>query len=297
MTDSLDLPLLRSFVAAGQAGSFSAAAAQLGLTQPAVSQRIRRLEEATGLILFQRSTRGVVLTPDGELVMRYAERVLAVVRELEQALSPTDPLDGIRVGLLEDVAESGLTPVLSDFSVLHPAVALDVTTACDGDLRDGIGRGRFDLAIAEPRVFSKAPHGVRRRGRAPLHWTASPGTDLAERPLPLVLYRAPSGWRDAVVDSLAAAGIAWRPAFEASSLAALQAALRAGLGVGTVLPGTVPAGCVPIENGTDLPEPPSIELALFRRPDLPGTRPILELERLLWDTIGRSEGWGESMAG
>src|SRR5512146_3090360 len=102
MTPDLDLALLRSLVATAHSGSLNRAATTLGLTQPAVSQQLRRLERALGAELLQRSTRGVVLTSSGTVALRYAERVLALVDELERATG-SDVAPGVdRVGLLED---------------------------------------------------------------------------------------------------------------------------------------------------------------------------------------------------
>jgi DNA-binding transcriptional LysR family regulator len=287
MTGSIDLTLLRSFAAAARTRSLTAAAMQLGLTQPAVSQHMRRLERATGRTLLRRSTRGVSLTADGEVVLRYAERALAVVEELEVAVSAFGLPGDVRVGLLEDAAESGLAAVLADFCASHPAVTLDVTTACGSALQHEITQGTVDLAVADLRVFGAARHGIRQQETFPLIWAAAPASNVVADTLPVVLYQPPSDWRDAVVDTLAAAGRAWRISFEASSLAAYQAALRAGLGIGAVLPGAVPSGCVELERVPGLPDPPRIDLALYRRLDVPPTPVIQQLERLLWCAIGR----------
>jgi DNA-binding transcriptional LysR family regulator len=92
---------------------------------------------------------------------------------------------------------------------------------------------------------------------------------------------------------LAAAGHAWRPAFEASSLAAVQAAVQAGLGVAALLPGTVPPGTAlaaadpgATPPGTRLPGAPSVELGLYRRAGLAGGPVLDRLEDLLWRALG-----------
>ena len=77
MSSDVELPLLRSFVTAAREGSLSRAAVTLGLTQPAVSQQVRRLEQALGAVLVRRTTRGIILTTAGEAALRYAERVIA----------------------------------------------------------------------------------------------------------------------------------------------------------------------------------------------------------------------------
>lgn len=285
MTPDLDLALLRSLVAAAHSGSLNRAAATLGLTQPAVSQQLRRLERALGAELLQRSTRGVALTSSGTVALRYAERVLALVDELERATG-SDVAPGVyRVGLLEDVVAGGLTEVLADFAAVHPDATVDVVVAEGAALARAIDEGELDLVIGDPRSVGAAAGGPWRRAPFRLVWAAHPRLDLTAEPLPVILFHAPCVWRDAVVDSLAAAGRRWRAVLESSNLGAVQAAVAAGLGVSALLPGTVPAGTSVIESAV-LPDAPDVELALYRRRDAVRRAGLDRLEALLWRTLG-----------
>lgn len=285
MTPDLDLALLRSLVATAHSGSLNRAATTLGLTQPAVSQQLRRLERALGAELLQRSTRGVVLTSSGTVALRYAERVLALVDELERATG-SDVAPGVyRVGLLEDVVAGGLTAVLADFAAVHPDATVDVVVAEGAALGRGIDDGELDLVIGDPRSVGTAAGGPWRRAPFRLVWVAHPRLDLTTEPLPVILFHAPCVWRDAVIGSLAAAGRRWRAVLESSSLGAVQAAVAAGLGVSALLPGTVPAGTSVIESAV-LPDAPDVELALYRRRDAVRRAGLDRLEALLWRTLG-----------
>jgi len=73
-----DTGLLRSFIVAARTGSISRAAQALGRTQPALSQKLRRLEDLVGRPLFERTPSGVALTQAGEAFLPYAERVLSL---------------------------------------------------------------------------------------------------------------------------------------------------------------------------------------------------------------------------
>jgi len=288
MSEDIDLILLRSFATAARSGSLNRAAQALGITQPAVSQQLRRLERATGRVLLDRSTRGVTLTADGQAILRYADRILALTRELTEAVAP-DARGAFRVGLLEDVVASGLTDVLADFAAVHADARLDVVVAASGTLGRELETGTLDLVLADPDGVGQAAGRPQRRGTFPLMWAAHPRVDLTEDPLPVVLFHAPCAWRDAVVDALDAAGRRWRAAVAASSLAAIQAAVSAGLGVTALLPGTVPRGArVPraaIGDGAALPTPRSVDLALYRRRDHPQPAALARLDALLWGTL------------
>jgi DNA-binding transcriptional LysR family regulator len=289
MSAAIDLVLLRSFATAARSGSLNRAAQALGLTQPAVSQQLRRLERATGRVLLKRTTRGVALTADGQAILRYADRILALTSELTQAVA-SDARGTFRAGLLEDVVASGLTDVLADFAAVHPDARLDVVVAGSGALGRELTAGTLDLVLGDPNGVGPAAGRPQRRATFPLMWAAHPRVDLTADPLPVVLFHAPCTWRDAVVDVLDAAGRQWRAAVEASSLAAIQAAVSAGLGVTALLPGTIPRGTrVPkaaIGGAAALPVPGSVELALYRRRDHADPAALARLDALLWGTLG-----------
>ncbi|MGI9090588.1 MAG: LysR family transcriptional regulator [Gemmatimonadaceae bacterium] len=288
MAHDIDITALRSFAAAARAGSLSRAALALGTTQPAVSQHLRRLEAAVGCSLFERTTRGVTLTPTGDVALRYAERVLAITADLRGLRAPLDGAGRYRVGLLEHAAAGGLAAVLADFAAVHPGAVLDVVVADSRGLRAHLEAGTVDLAVGDPGIIGAMAGGTCRRAPFPLTWAAHPRLPLTSDPLPLVLFRAPCAWRDAVIEVLAAAGRRWRPAFEASSLAAVQAAVQAGLGIAALLPGTLQPGMVGIDDALDvgLPAPPSVELGLYRRCSLT-VEPVLDrLEDVVWRTLG-----------
>lgn len=288
MANDVDIVALRSFVAATRLGSLSRAAEELGTTQPAVSQHLRRLEAAIGSALFDRTSRGVTLTSAGDAALRYAQRILALTADL-QGLKPAGKGEGrYRIGLLEHAAAGGLAAMLADFAAVHPGVVLDVVIADSNALRVHLAEGTVDLAVGDPGAMGSVAGGTRRRALFRLAWAAHSTVHVGDGPIPLVLFRAPCAWRDSVIETLAAADRPWRLAFEASSLSAVQAAIQAGLGVGALLPGTVQPGMVPIENtrGLGLPEAPSVELGLYRHPSISSGAVLARLEELVWGTLG-----------
>lgn len=126
-----------------QAGSFVAAARQAGISPSAVSKSLARLEQRLGTRLFQRSTRQLSLTAEGQLFLTRSERILAEMQAAQEELAGNlAPRGRLRLGLPE--LGGIFLPVLADFSRLYPAIALDLDFA--DALADVVGDG-FDAVI------------------------------------------------------------------------------------------------------------------------------------------------------
>ena len=174
-----------------QTKSFSRAAERVHLSQSTVSQQIRRLEDIVGKSLFERDTRTVTLTRDGEALQSYAVRILDLMsEEVEQFRAPA--LSGhVRLGLSEDFASTGLTAPMVGFLRRNPEVELTIEIGMSGDLFRRLDEGRYDL------VFAKRRHGSR-RGRVvrsePLIWCAGAQASNMKSAdvVPLVLHPEPS---------------------------------------------------------------------------------------------------------
>lgn len=277
MSIDFDGALLRSFLEAARRGSIGRAALALGQTQPALSQQIRRLEDLLGRPLLARSSQGVRLTPAGEAFLPYAERILALGAEAFERIGPKAS-GRCRLGIFEDLAAgSGLPALLAEEAV---------TLVVDGSqaVREEFDAGLLDLMLGDP-LPERPGLRARRRAALPLVWAAAPGFQAGQRPLPLVLCRAPCTWRDRILETLESAAIAWQPAVESGSLAALQSATAAGAGLTALLPGALGPGLALLDwRHAGLPRPPEVEVALYRGSRARG--PALErLEGLLWDRI------------
>ncbi|MEU6717329.1 LysR family transcriptional regulator [Nonomuraea sp. NPDC046802] len=272
---------LRSFAGTVRAGSISRAATVLGVSQPAVSQRIQRLEQAAGTPVLIRSTQGVRLTPAGEKLLAYAERMIALHDEARRAVARRDAgSSGPRtIGLLEDLAITTLPSALADFAVLHPSVELEVIIDSAAALRRRADRGHLDLVFGDPSVMPQS--SVRWRRQLPLAWACAPGFDLLTEPLPLVLFSQPCQWRQPLLDALSRHGRQWRTAFQSTSLPAIQAAISAGIGLGALLVDNVPAGTTLPAGQPGLPPTPRVDIAISRRADTDTDEAMNNLERLL----------------
>ena len=228
----LEIDLLRAFVAVAETGSFTAAAEVVGRSQSAVSQKVLRLEEILQRRVFERTSRSLSLTPEGEQLLVAARRMLefndGVMRQMRQPVRA----GRLRLGISEDFIPAELPQLLARFSRLHPGVQLELMTGLSCELLSAYEEGRLDAVIAKK-------DGTAQRGRViwrePLVWMAAAGfqPDPAQ-PARLVMLRAPCTYREVMVTTLDSARRDWVPVCTASSLMGVQAAVAGGLGV-TVL--------------------------------------------------------------
>lgn len=223
----LDPQLLQSFVAIVETGSFTRAAERIHLTQSTLSQQMRRLEQQLGCTLLDRSGRQVVTTAQGETLLGLARRILGLlVRAGERVSEASHPL---RLGVPEDFAAGAMTPVLAAFARAHPQVRLEVQSDLSHALWQAFEGGELDLALIKQGRGQGEPIA---RWREPLAWVDSREWPAAGRdPLPLVVFPSEGLYRRQMTDALDAEGIPWRIAYVSGSLASLQGAVSAGIGV------------------------------------------------------------------
>jgi len=265
--------LLRSFVAVAKTGSFTAASERVCLSQSTVSQHIRRLEELLDRPLFERDTRNVRLSRHGEELHRYATRILDLMDEaVESVCGP--PLDGpVRLGLSEDFASTRLTTALASFMQRNPEVELSITTGLSGDLFRDLDEERYDLVLAKRVSGSHRGRVIRAE---PLHWCVGEGSpiDGREAVLPLAVHPEPSIARSRIFETLKAGGRPYKVVITSSSVAVLQAAVTAGLGVSAFGGYVIPKGLVRLAEG--LPDLGTMDYVIDRPASISAAAMALE---------------------
>src|SRR6185437_1386350 len=143
----LDIALLRSFVSVVDAGGFTRAGERVHRTQSTVSQQIRRLEESVGKPLLLRDGRRATPTEEGERLLTYARRILALAQEARDVVA-RPVIDGVvRLGIPEDFAAYRLPEVLSEFARSRPTLRLDVRSGLSVGHKRALERGELDLAL------------------------------------------------------------------------------------------------------------------------------------------------------
>ena len=145
----MELKQLRYFVGVSEAGSLLKASSSLHIAQPALGQQISSLEEELGVRLFDRSTRGMALTPAGRIFLDHAKVVLTDADRAKDAVrhSASEPQGQVVIGLPTTVALAAAVPIVKACRERYPCIHLKVIEAYSGFLREWLQIGRLDLAL------------------------------------------------------------------------------------------------------------------------------------------------------
>lgn len=256
----LDMDLLKAFVSVVDAGGFTRAGERVHRTQSTVSQQVRRLEDHLGHRLLVRDARGVQLTAEGERLLGYARRILALGAEAQAALRGTMPARVVRLGIPDDFALSALTAVIAGFARARPGVRLAVDCGLSCDLSAAFARGDLDLALLK-REPGSGPAAAAWPER--LVWVAGADAAPDEDTVALAAFRQGCLYRNRAVHALEKAGRSWRIAYECPSLIGIEAALAGGLGVSVLSSLAVTPRLKVLPDSRLWPAIPPTELALL----------------------------------
>ena len=256
--------LLRTLIAVVDLRSFTKAAQSLGVTQPAVSAQIKRLQSLLGTDLLDKSAPGVSLTSAGDLVVNYARRLLSINDQILDLAAPRSVAKTIRIGATGDFAAAGISLGLTSFRVQRPDLRFAIYNASIDALLKDMREGAVDLAVW---VSAAGP------AMSALHcwtedlvWVHSPSTKLdPDQPVPLVSYGEECLFTRSAMTVLSQANRACELMYVGSSIAGLAAAVAAGFGV-TVLPRSradIPG--IAIWEQAPLPKLPDIFCGIFVR--------------------------------
>src|SRR5215468_947201 len=281
----LDIVLLHTFVAVVEANGFTRAAGFVNLTQSAVSLHIKRLEEQIGRRLFDRAAPKIILTSDGEILLSYAQRILALEEEVKARLGHPQPQGRVRLGAPEYFDPGTLASLLAQFNSRYPAIELEIQMGIGTDIAALYGRGLLDVAIIN-REIDEAD-GAERNGNGPgkdttvLYregrvWAALPDMRLdSERPVPLALFPAPCAWRQLAQERLQSAGRRWTVAVQSTGLSGIVTAVEAGLAISIFAQSGLSTRLRALGPGQGLPALPDFEYVVRRN-----AKPSLAADRL-----------------
>lgn len=226
---NLDLDLLRTFVAVADLNTFAAAAAAVCRTQSAVSQQMQRLEQLVGKELFARHGRNKLLTEHGIQLLGYARKILRFNDEACMALMFSNLQGVLTLGASDESADTILPFLLNRISSVYPKLALDVSVKRNAFMVEMLNAHEVDLVVTTHRPGQFDCLTLR---TSPTHWYCAAEYVLQKgEAIPLVLLDDPSPFRAMVISTLNEANIPWRLAYVASTLPAVRAAVKAGLGV------------------------------------------------------------------
>ncbi len=265
MARNLDISLLRTFIHVVESESMTVAANRLHMTQGAVSQQIKRLEEAFGLTVLERGRQGVRLTPEGRRLLGKAKKMVALNDEIWADMRAPEISGQVRLGIPYDLLGTHLPPILRAYAQAYPNVDISLTSASSPELAEALAAGKIDLALVEEVL---GPSGGERLSAERLVWvTQRAGIAHAKRPLPICLVSETCVFRDAIFDALEQHGIAWRVLFDNASIEATSAIVRTDLAVTAWLASTVPADLDILDSSAGLPALPDYAINLY----LPGS--------------------------
>jgi len=296
----MDLRQLRYFVAIVEHGSFSKAANQLRVAQPALSQHLRHMEEELGVTLLHRGTRGVLPTEAGERLLQRAKIILTEFGELRDTVrgEKSAPVGEVRFGIPGTVSELLSVPLIEAAQARYPTVRIRIAEAMSGYILDWLKRGEVDLAM----IYSTSdPTGLATHHSLTedLCLFATPDLTACQVPsgqpvtlteaanLDLILPGPSHGLRDLIEDAALSVNAPIWPAIEIDSYGQIKRLVQRGRGYG-ILPRTAVAR--EVQAGTfhiwPLVAPPlSRKVFLAYSTERPLSAAVRAIGQLAWETL------------
>ncbi|HWL03947.1 MAG TPA: LysR family transcriptional regulator [Xanthobacteraceae bacterium] len=222
--------LLRTLVAVVDQRSFTKASQLLGVTQPAVSAQIKRLQAMLGGDLLDKSAPGVALTPLGEMVVTHARRMLTVNDQILHLTTAPGVGQTLRVGIPADFAASRIAAVLGGYRERNPDVRFHVRSGHLDQLMRELRQNELDIAVGV--TATEAAYAPRHWWVEEPVWIRSEKTDFDPLgPVPLVSRGGDCPFHRAAVTALYHAGLDCEFVFTAQSHVTLQSAVALGFGM------------------------------------------------------------------
>ena len=257
----LDLDAVEAFTRIAEMGSFTLAADAMRTTQAAVSLKLKRLEERLGCRLIERTPRHVQLSASGDAFLEHArelllahDRALAALTRVRQRLT---------LGISDHVAGPELPALIARMNAQDPQLLIEIRIGSSGDLLQAYDRRELDAIVVRlhaGRSDGKLVAEERLGWFAAPHWQHRSG-----EPLALATLALPCGVRALSTRLLDDAGVRWTEAFVGGGVAAVAAAVMAGLGVAALAPRMLPFGAVEVGARLGLPELPRLPVLLHTR--------------------------------
>ncbi|MGO4711578.1 LysR family transcriptional regulator [Bradyrhizobium sp. 2TAF24] len=263
MAHDIDVTIVRAFLAVVDSGSVTRAAELLNLSQGAISQQIKRLEEIAGHPLFVRAGRRLVLAPEGRSLVAPATQMITANDNLWAALREP-PFEGeVRFGAPYDIIGSYTPPILRRFSKAFPSIR--VTLVCQDTvvLMSELKAGNLDLALTTEMTCSKGGETLRMDR---LVWVGARGGEAHRRmPLPVSFGAEACIFRPIAIAALRKARREWIAVCEVSNMEPVRATLEADLAVAPLLSHSLPDS-LEILSDRSLPKLPEFRINLYQAP-------------------------------
>ena len=281
----LQIDWLKCFLAVVDKGSLSSAAPDLNRSQSAVSMQLKKLEEALQCELITRSSRQLQLTPQGELLLGYARRMMDLHNEVQAAFHDEELNGRIRLGVPDDYASKYLTPVLKKFALLHHKVEIELNCEQSTSLIPRVESGDLDLAL----VSRENSRQGTLLFHEPLVWVGSNQIETWKNdPLQIAVYEDASLAKRSAIQSLALQGKDYRVVYNSSSLAGQIAAVESGLAVAVFTRCSVPSHLKILGAEQGLGPLKPMQVAIYRSKNSLDSKAVSYLYDLLISTLRES---------
>lgn len=255
--------LLRTLISVIDFRSHTKAAHFLGMTQPAVSTQIKRLQELLGAEIFDKSAPGIRLTTKGEIVAAHARRILAMNDKLVHLTSPTPPVNVLRVGVPCEFGRQTLASVFMEVRARSPELRFHIRSDASENLLTEMEGGGLDLAVA---LTTETPaFNVRHYWPEDLIWARSEATKVSEyEPVRFVTYSDNCIFGQLAITALSRAGRDHELTVTSPNVLFLSTAVHAGFGVMPVARCAVPQDLTVWEDAP-LPKLPKVLCGIYLR--------------------------------
>ncbi|HZZ11347.1 MAG TPA: LysR substrate-binding domain-containing protein [Paraburkholderia sp.] len=260
----LDLDAVRAFVLVADLRSFTRAADALDTTQSAVSLKLKRLEAHLGKQLLERTPRLVRLSADGNAFLGAARDLLNAHERALGALSVARRR--LVLGLSEHVAGANLPQWLARLNAHDPGLVVELHMGQSAALLAQFDERRLDAVIIRYGTDEPPREDAEPLFSEPLTWVGAPEwLPRVGEPLPLALLAGPCNVRDVALQALNDAGIAWQEVFVGGGVAAVGAAVAAGLAVSPLARRVAPRELIDVGARLGLPALPESRVTLHSR--------------------------------
>ena len=261
MARNIDTALLRSFLAVAETGGMTRAGKMLNLTQAAISQQIKRLENLFQAKLFERDKRAVHLTTDGERLLPLAKRMLETNDQVWGAMTSPDFEGEVHIGVPHDIIKAFMPPILKGFNRIWPRINVIIMPLATKTLLAALAAGEIDLTLTTERHVGDGGELLK---AGSLVWAgAADSRAYADDPLPIAFGDKKCIFRAAALKALTDAGREWRSVFQGGSMLSIYAALEADLAIGPLLSSTIPDGLAVLPASAGLPALPDFGINMY----------------------------------
>lgn len=257
---NLQIDYLRTFIALAETKGFTKAGLQVNRSQSAVSMQIKRLEEEIGKKLFDRIGKTVKLTEEGNILIKYALRIVKDHDDAVRALLKPDMEGFIRFGSPEHYTIGLLPKLLARFSSSFPDVLVEMRCENSDKIKDAVDNGDLDIGIC-----TQISEGGQVIYHDPVVWVAKPEFIFQDhKPLSIAVFEDDCVFRSWALEALEKAGLKYRIVYVSRSISGLIDAVRAGFAVAPIIRSNVPSDLKILRLEDGLPVLPVSNIVLHK---------------------------------